>query len=102
AVHDSLLWQLPAKEFRTIAGQYPALRRVLAHVESTPLGESDQIAARAQLAQLPFFAKLAPDARQALAAMLTLQHVAAGERIYTVGQSAESLYLIEDGEVVLS
>jgi CRP-like cAMP-binding protein len=102
AIQECLVWQAPAEEFRAIAVQHPALRRTLARHESSPLSEADQRQAQSQLARLPLWAELPQEARQAIAAALTLHHVAAGERIYTAGQASDALYLIEEGEVALS
>jgi len=102
AVQDCLVWLLPVQEFHTLAGQFPALRRTLARGESAPLGEGDQVVAQSLLARTPLFAALGAKALRELAAVMTLRHLAAGERIYTVGQSGDAFYFVEEGEVALA
>lgn len=102
AVEDSLLWQLSTDEFQSLSAQQPGLRRALARSARAALGREDQAQAVSWLAQMPMFAEVPPDNLRAVAERMVLQHVPAGERVYTMGESGNALYLIENGEIELT
>jgi len=102
ASEDSLVWLLSADEFHALSAQQPGLRRILARVARAPLGREDQAHAASWLAQMPMFTEVPPDALRVVAEHMTLQHVPAGERVYTMGESGNALYFIENGEIELT
>ncbi len=102
ATTPSLLWVVSVDDFTKIATQHPGLRRSLARTTRMRLGKSDQAQAVLRLAQMPIFADAPPQAMQALAQRMVLQHVPTGERVYTMGEMGDALYLVESGEVELS
>lgn len=102
AARDSLLWLFPVEAFQAISAQHPGLRRSLARGARANLNRTDQGIAVTRLAQMPMFAEAPPPALQAVAERMVLQPVPAGERVYTVGELGDALYLVESGEVELT
>lgn len=102
ATAPSLLWVVSADDFGTIATQHPGLRRSLARTTRTRLSKTDQSQAVLRLAQIPLFAEAPPQVMQALAQRVVLQHFPAGERVYTMGELGDALYLVENGEIELT
>lgn len=102
ASEDSMVWLLSVDDFHALSAQQPGLRRILARVARAPLGREDQSQASSWLAQMPMFTEAPPDALRAVAERMTLQHIPAGERVYTMGESGNALYFIENGEIELT
>jgi CRP-like cAMP-binding protein len=102
AAEGAFLWALTAEQFQGLASQYPGLRRHLSRSVQTPLSRPDQAKAVMRLAQMPIFAELPPQTLQAIARRMVLEHAAAGERVYRIGEPGEALYLIDTGEVELA
>ena len=102
ATAPSLLWVVTPDDFSAVAAHHPGLRRSLARTTRTRLGRTDQSQAVLRLAQMPIFADAPPQAMQTLAQRMVVQHVPAGERVYTVGEVGDALYLVESGEIELS
>ncbi|MEZ4658806.1 MAG: cyclic nucleotide-binding domain-containing protein [Caldilineaceae bacterium] len=102
ALELSMLWGIPTDQFQTLSNQHRGLRRSLGRKVRARLGKADQAKAVARLAEMPIFAELTPDVLRAIAQRMTLQYTSAGERVYRMGESGDSLYLIENGEIELT
>lgn len=102
ANENSMVWALSADEFQALNTQHRGLRRSLARTVRARLSKSDQEKAAARMAEMPIFSKLPPETMSAVAKHMVLQHISAGERVYRIGESGESLYLIEEGEIELT
>ncbi len=102
AAQDLILWTATADEFAAISSRQPGLRRTLARNARSRLSKADQSQAVLRLAQMPLFADVPPQIMQTIAQRMVLQHVPAGERVYTMGEAGDALYLIENGEVELT
>lgn len=102
AAQDTILWAISADEFAAVSSRQPGLRRTLARNTRARLSKADQSQAVLRLAQMPLFADIPPQIMQAIAQRMVLQHVPAGERVYTMGETGDALYLIENGEVELT
>ncbi len=99
---NAFLWTLSAEEFQALNSQHPGLRRQLSSSVNAPLSRPDQARAVMRLAQMPIFAELPPQTLQAIAQRMRLEHAAAGERVYRIGETGDAVYLIETGEVELA
>ena len=102
AREETLLWALSADDFQTLASRQPGLRRSLGRNVRARLSRADQMQAVMRLSQMPIFAQLPPQAVQAMAQRMVLQHVPAGERVYRIGEVGDAMYLVESGEIELT
>ncbi|NJN82786.1 MAG: cyclic nucleotide-binding domain-containing protein [Caldilineaceae bacterium] len=102
AVTDALVWRMPADKFQSVNTAHPGLRRSLGRTVRARLNKADQARAVTRLAQMPLFKEAPPQAMQAIAQRMILQHAPAGERVYMVGEAGDAFYLIESGQVELT
>lgn len=102
AAEGAFLWTLTGESFQELASRHPGLRRHLSRSVRMSLSRPDQAKAVMRLAEMPIFADVPPQALQATARKMTLQHAAAGERVYRIGEPGDAMYLIEQGEVELA
>ncbi len=102
ATQETLIWQLNPDDFQAVNRAYPRLRRNLGHTISARLESSEQLGAVVRLAQMPLFARVDPQALQAIAGSLVPQHFAAGEPIYRLDEPGDALFLVQKGEVELT
>ena len=96
------MWALSADDFQTLASRQPGLRRSLGRNVRARLSRADQMQAVMRLSQMPIFAQLPPQAVQAMAQRMVLQHIPAGERVYRIGEVGDAMYLVESGEIELT
>lgn len=102
ASENSMVWVLSVDEFQALNAQHRGLRRGLARTVRARLSKVDQERATARMVEMPIFSELPPETMNAIAQRMVLQHISAGERVYRIGESGESLYLIEEGEIELT
>ncbi len=101
AAADTILWVLPAADFEALAGQYPRIRLALSKSIRERLLPEDQTRAVGRLAEMPLFSGLTEDVLWAIAERLLLLHVPAGEMIFSQGQRADAVYMVDSGQIEL-
>jgi CRP-like cAMP-binding protein len=99
AAEESVLWQLTPADFEELTARHPSIRQTLSRVLREWLSLEDQVVAQERLKEVPLFAELPPDALAALAEVLLLCHVPAGQIIFAQDDPGDALYLIESGQV---
>ncbi len=101
ASSECVLWMLRREDFGALTEQYPKIRAALSARLSQPLGQTDRALARQQLAKLTLFADLPAEVVDGVASVIVLRHVPSGEKIFSAGDSGDSLIIVEQGEVQL-
>jgi len=99
AASDTMLWVLPPAEFETLTDERPEIRLALSKAIREPLMGEDVERAMERLTSISLFADLPEDVLWAVAGRLLMQHVPAGEMIFSQGAPGDSLYLIDSGQV---
>jgi len=99
AASDTMLWVLPPAEFETLTDERPEIRLALSKAIREPLMGEDVERAMERLTSISLFADLPEDVLWAVAQRLLMQHVPAGEMIFSQGAPGDSLYLIDSGQV---
>ncbi|MDD3827702.1 MAG: cyclic nucleotide-binding domain-containing protein, partial [Anaerolineae bacterium] len=99
AATDVVLWCLPADEFEALGDERPEIRLALSRSLREPLRSEDQDLAVGRLTAMPLFAGLPEEALWAVSSRLLLQHVPAGQYVFSQGAAGDALYLVDSGKV---
>lgn len=99
AATDVVLWCLPAAEFEALGDERPEIRLALSRSLREPLRSEDQDLAVGRLTSTPLFAGLPEEALWAVSSRLLLQHVPAGQYVFSQGAAGDALYLVDSGKV---
>jgi CRP-like cAMP-binding protein len=99
AAEETILWQLTSDNFASLTAQHPSIRLTLSRVLRERLSAADQAVAVERLRGIPLFSQLNDEALAALAEILLLCHIPAGQIVFAQGDPGDAMYLIENGEV---
>ncbi|GAB4529842.1 MAG: hypothetical protein Kow0063_07320 [Anaerolineae bacterium] len=102
AASVSTVWQLTPTDFVRLAETYPSIRATLSRNLRSRLSAADVVQAVGVLQRNPIFANLSREALDDVAAHLLLQHVPAGEVIFSPGDPGDAVYFVESGQVELT
>ncbi len=99
AATDVVLWCLPAAEFDSLTEEEPEIRLALSRSIREPLRSEDLDIAVDRLTSMPLFSGLPEEAMWAVGSRLLLQHVPAGQYVFSQGAAGDALYLVDSGRV---
>lgn len=99
AATDVVLWCLPAAEFEALSEEHPEIRLALSRSMREHLRTEDLNMAVDRLTAMPLFAGLPEEALWAVVSRMLLQHVPAGQYVFSQGAAGDALYLVDSGRV---
>jgi CRP-like cAMP-binding protein len=99
AAGDAVLWCLPAAEFEALSDERPEIRLSVSRSLREHLRSEDLDLAVERLTSMPLFEGLPEEALWAAASRLLLQHVPAGQYVFSQGAAGDALYLVDSGKV---
>jgi CRP-like cAMP-binding protein len=99
AATDAVLWCLSVAEFEALSEERPEIRLSLSRSIREHLRSEDLDVAAERLTSMPLFAGLPEEALWAVASRLLLQHVPAGQYVFSQGAVGDALYLVDSGKV---
>lgn len=102
AIRNTNLWILYKSDLDALAAQYPEIGKALSQALSTRLAEQEKSQSEERFRQFDLLSELGPTELKQVVDHLRPMRYRAGEQIFRASTPADTLYLLEKGEVRLT